>query len=145
MSRFVVRNQCRLSSACLAVLILLIAGCARLTEGQAADVRKAYGIPADLPMIDLGAIELRAGRTKHLRLSRGREISLTAAPLTNGLVRLDLDYQSQNELTSGTQPSGYTERKQLIFDPAKLTSGWRICGGPFKAGFVVALQPIITP
>jgi hypothetical protein len=51
------------------LLAVLAVGCSSMTAGEKADVCKSFGVPADMPMKDLGEVELRAGIPKRVRLS----------------------------------------------------------------------------
>jgi hypothetical protein len=54
----------------IGLLAVLAAGCSRMTADEEADWRKSFGIPAGMPMKDLGEVELRAaGRPASLSSS----------------------------------------------------------------------------
>ena len=67
----------------IGLLAVLAVGCAKMSAEQEANVRKAFGVPADMPMKDLGEVELRAGIPKRVRLGAGKDCTITATKLTN--------------------------------------------------------------
>lgn len=102
------------------LLAVLAVGCSRRTAEEEADVRKSFGVPADMPMKDLGAVELRAGIPKRVHVGSGKDCTFTATVLTNGLVRLNLLYESQGEVMAGAKPQSHSERS-FVFRPRP---GW---------------------
>ena len=126
----------------IGLLAVLAVGCSRMEE---ADVRRAFGVPADMPMKDLGEVELRAGIPKRVRLGAGKDCTLTATILTNGRVRLDLQYEFKGEIIDGVKTQSQSERAQVVFHPASVPARWRLCDFPKGQHFVVAMRPIIIP
>ena len=127
----------------IGLLAGLAAGCSNMTADQEADVRKAFGVPADMLMKDLGEIELRAGIPKRLRLGAGKDCIITATKLTNGLAELNLLYEFKGESIDDVKTQSYTERS--VFRPDSVPAGWRLCLFPKGQHFVVAMRPIIIP
>jgi hypothetical protein len=128
----------------IGLLAVLAVGCSRMTAEQEAEVRQSFGVPADMPMKDLGEVELRAGKPKRVRLGAGKNCTLTATPLTNGLVQLDVLYEFKGEIINGVKTQSHSERSQSVFRPASVAC-WRLCLFPKDQHFVVALQPAILP
>ena len=128
----------------ISLLAVLAVGCSRLTAEQEAEVRQSFGVPADMPLKDLGEVEFRAGIAKRVRLSAGKDCVITATVLTNGLVQLNLAYESRGEVIDGVKTQSHSERSQVVFRPATV-AGWRLCLPPMGQHLVVALRPIIVP
>jgi hypothetical protein len=134
----------------IGLLAVLAVGCSRMTADKEAEVRKSFGIPADMPMKDLGVVELRAGIPKRVRLGAGKDCTLTATVLTNGLVRLNLLYEWQGEVIDGVKTQSHAERSQVILPrqlvprPGGPDKGW-LCFPPMGRRLVVAMKPIIIP
>ena len=144
----------------IGLLAVLAVGCSRMTADKEAEVRKSFGIPADMPMKDLGVVELRAGIPKRVRLGAGKDCTLTATVLTNGLVRLKLLYEWQGEVIDGVKTQSHAERSQLVFHPESVRN-WRLCLPPMGGGkafrehqqcadkrcrhLAVAMQPTVIP
>ena len=141
----------------LGLLAGLPAGCGRMTAEEAADVRKSFGIPADMPMKELGVVEFRAGIPKRVRLGAGKHCTITANVLTNGQVQLNLLYESKGEVIEGVKTQPHSEQSRLVFRPAP---GWlclppmggarafqehKQCAGRRCQHVVAALQPIVLP
>jgi len=127
------------------LLAVLTAGCSRMTADQEANVRKAFGVPADMPMKDLGEVELRAGIPKRVRLGAGKDCTITATRRTNGLTELNLLYEFKDEIIDGVKTPSHSERSQAVFRPDSVPAGWRLCLFPKGQHFVVAMRPIILP
>ncbi len=128
----------------IGLLAVLVVGCSRMTAVEEAEVRQSFGIPADMPMKDLGVVELRAGMPKRVRLGAGKDCTITANMLTNGLVQLNLLYEFKGEIVDGVKTQSHFERSQSVFRPASV-AGWRLCFFPKGQHFVVALQPTVSP
>jgi len=129
---------------CIGLLAVLAVGCSRLTAVDEAEVRQSFGVPADMPMKDLGEVELRADIPKRVRLGAGKNCTLTATILTNGLVQLNVLYEFKDEIIDGVRTQSHSERSQSVFHPESV-AGWRLCLFPKGQHFVVALQPSIIP
>ncbi len=132
----------------IGLLLVLAAGCSRMTPDEEHDVRLSFGLPADIPMADLGVVELRAGIPKRVHVGWGKDCTLTATPLTNGSVQLNLLYESKGEVIDGVKTQSHSERSQVIL-PQKLvprprgpTRGW-VCFPPMGRRLVIAIKPVI--
>jgi hypothetical protein len=128
-----------------ALLAVLAVGCSRLTAEQEAEVRQSFGIPADMPMKDLGDLKLRAGIPKRVRLGSGKNCTLTATLLTNGMVQLNVLYEFKGEIIDGVKTQSHSERSLSVFRPDSVPAGWRLCLFPKGQHFVVAMRPTIIP
>jgi hypothetical protein len=134
----------------IGLLAVLTVGCSRMTADEEHDVRLSFGLPADIPMKDLGVVELRAGIPKRVHVGWGKVCTITATALTNGSVQLDLLYESKGEVIDGVKTQSHSERSQLIL-PQKLVPrpggpdrGWG-CFPPMGRRVVFAIKPIILP
>ena len=113
-----------------------------MTADEEAMVRQSFGIPADMPMKDLGVVELRAGIPKRVSVGWGKDCTITATVLTNGLVQMNLVYESKGEVIDGVKTQSHSERSQLVFKPG--FRGW-LCLPPMGQHLVVAMRPTIIP
>jgi|WetSurMetagenome_2_1015567.scaffolds.fasta_scaffold924466_1 hypothetical protein len=129
----------------ICLLVVLAIGCSRMTAEEEAAVRQSFGVPADMPMKDLGEIELRAGMPKRVRLGAGRDCTLTATLLTNGLVQLIVHYEFKGQIIDGVKTPSHSERSQSVFRPDSVPAGWRLCLFPKGQHFVLAMRPTILP
>ncbi len=128
----------------IGLLSVLAVGCSRMTAEQEAEVRQSFGVPAGMPIKDLGEVRLRAGKPKRVRLGTGKDCTFTATVLTNGWVQMDLLYEFKGEIIDGVKAESHAERSQAVFRPGSV-AGWRLCLFPKGQPFVVALRPSIIP
>ena len=129
----------------IGLLIVLAAGCSGLTAVEVAEVRQAFGVPANMPMKDLGEVKLRAGMPKRVRIERGMDCIITATMLTNVLMQMNLAYESKSEVIDGVKMPSHSEQSQLVLRPDMVPTGWRLCFFPKGQHFAAAMRPIITP
>ena len=129
----------------LGLLAVLAAGCSRMTAVEEAEVRQAFGVPADMPMKDLGEVELRAGIPKRVRVGWGNDCTITATLLTNGLVQLNLIYESKVKIVDGVKTQPHSEGSQSVFRPNSVPADWRVCFFPKGQHLAVAIRPTIIP
>ena len=134
----------------IGLLAVLAVSCSKMTADEEHDVRLSFGLPADIPMMDLGVVELRDGIPKRVHVGRGKDCTITATVLTNGSVQLNLLYESKDEVIDGVKTQSHSERSQMIL-PRKLVPrpggpdrGWS-CFPPMGRHLVVAIKPIIIP
>ncbi len=134
----------------LAVLLAVLAvGYTRMKANERAELLASFGLPADMPLKDLGAMELRVGIPKRVSAGWGKDCTVTATVLTNDRVRLSLLYESRREVIDGVKVQPYSERSQVVLSQRLLASGMNsrssLCFPPMRPHFVVAIQPIIIP
>src|SRR5688572_5973653 len=98
----------------IGLLMVLAAGCSRMTAGEAADVRRSFGLPADMPLKDLGVVELRVGTSKRISVGRGKDCTVSATRLKNGSVELNVLYESTSEVIDGVRIQPYSEEKSGV-------------------------------
>src|SRR5258705_13331926 len=132
------------ATSLVGLLAVLAVGCSRMTANEEADWRKSFGIPVDMPMKDLGEFELRAGIPKRVSVGWGKDCTITATVLTNGLVRMNLVYESRGEVIDGVKTQSHSER-QFVFRPSTVPARWRLALPPIGPHSVVAIRPIIIP
>lgn len=132
------------TTSLLGLLAVLTVCCSRMTPDEEADWRKSFGIPTDMPLKDLGEVELHVGTPKRVNIGGGEDCIITATVLTNGLVQLDLLYESKGDVIDGMKTNPYPAQ-QLVFNPSKLPARWRLCLPPIRPYLVVAMRPIIIP
>ena len=134
----------------IGLLAVLAVGCSRMTADEEHDVRLSFGLPADIPMKDLGVVELRAGIPKRVNVGWGKHCTISATVLTNGSVQLNLLYESKGEVIDGVKTQSHSERSQVILPrqlvprPGGPDKGW-LCFPPMGRRLVVAMKPIIIP
>ena len=133
----------------ISLLAVLAVSCSKMTADEEHDVRLSFGLPADIPMMDLGVVELRVGIPKRVHAGWRKDCTITATALTNGSVRLDLLYESKGEVIDGVKTQFHSARSRMIL-PRKLVPrpggpdrGWA-CFPPMGR-LVVAIKPIIIP
>jgi hypothetical protein len=80
-----------------------------------------------------------------VRLSAGKDCTITATVLTNGLVQLNLLYEFKGEIIDGVKTQSHSEQSQSVFRPDSVPAGWRLCLFPKGQHFVVAMRPTIIP
>ncbi len=131
------------------LLVVLAVGCSKMTAVEEAEVRQSFGLPADMPLKDLGVVELRVGVPKRVRVGWGKHCTVTASALTNGLVRVDLLYESKGEVIDGVKTPSYSERSQVVLPPGLLARAMKskswLCFPLKRPHFVIAMQPVIIP
>jgi hypothetical protein len=129
---------------------MLGGGCSRMTADEEHDVRLSFGLPADIPMQDLGVVRLRLGTPKRVGAGQGKVCTLTATELTNGAVQLSLLYESKGEVIAGGQTPPHSERvqrtlpSQLVPRPGGPDRGW-LCFSLTQQRLVLAIKLIIVP
>ncbi len=128
----------------IGLLGVTVVGCSRMSAEQEAEVRQSYGIPADMPMEDLGVVKFRAGIPKRVRLGRGKNCTMTATLLTNGLVQMTFAWESKVKVIDGVKAEFQPERSQFVFRPAAV-KGWRICLPQMAQHVAVVMEPTIVP
>jgi hypothetical protein len=133
------------TTSLIGLLAVLAVGCSKMTADEEAAVRQSFGVPADMPMKDLGEVELRAGIPKRVSVGWGKDCTITATVLTNGLVQMNLVCEFKGEVINGVRTQSHSERSQLVFRPGMVPAGWRLCLFPKGQHLVVAMRPTIIP
>ena len=123
------------------LLAIFTAGCSGLTAVEEAEVRQAFGVPAGMPLKDLGPVRLHPGAPKRVSLGGGDFCTITLASLPDGPLQLDVRYDFadiQNDSAAGIEPP-------FVFRPDQVPAHWRLCLMPPNRNFAVALRPVIIP
>jgi len=132
----------------IGLLTVLAVGCSKMTAVEEAEVRQSFGLPADMPLKNLGMVELHPGIPKRASARRGEDCTVTATVLTNGAVRLNLHYESRGEVVDGVKIQPYSEQSQVILPPGLLEKAMKskswLCFPPMRPRFAVAMRPIIV-
>jgi hypothetical protein len=128
----------------IGLLAFLVASCSSGTAVEEAEVRQAFGVPADMPLRDLGVVKLRAGIPTRARLGEGKDCTLTANVLTNGVVQLNVLYEFRGETIDGVKTQSHSEKSQSLYRPSSV-EGWRLCLFPKGQHLAVAVQPTLIP
>jgi hypothetical protein len=79
---------------------LLAVGCSKSSSeptAQAANVRQVSSLPADMPMKDLGEIELTASTQKRVSLGNGKDCMITPTVLADGNLQMDLSVERKGD------------------------------------------------
>jgi len=57
----------------------------------------------------------------------GKDCTITATVLTNGLVQLNLVFEFKGEVIDGVKIPSHSERSQSVFRPGTVPADWRVC------------------
>ena len=88
-------------------------GCSK-TNARDAKLRQEFSIPADMPVRDLGVVELRSDTPKHIVLGDGKDCTVTGTPLTNGLLQMNVAYTAKEEVVKGQPTHNFSQRSQFL-------------------------------
>ena len=99
--------------AATALFVAFAVSCSKTTPAEAA-LRRDFSIPANMPVKDLGEVQLTADTPKRMSLGKGKDCTISATALTNDLLRMNLVYESANEIVDGTTTHNYTERSTFL-------------------------------
>src|SRR5881394_3652270 len=105
-----------ITALCAVALAVVPLACSRMT-GEEAKLRQEFSIPPDMPMRDLGVVELKPDAPKHVSLGKGKDCTITATVLTNGLLQIKLAYESKvtEQYTTRTD----TQKSQFLLPQGK--------------------------
>jgi len=120
-----------------AVLFAVLAVACSRTKGEEAKLRQEFSIPADMLVKDLGVIGLIPDTPKRLSLGPGKDCTITAAVLTNGIIQMNLAYESKEEIVEGKAVQAYSERSQFLLQPDMR------CAPKMGKNLVVVMRPAI--
>jgi len=133
----------------LGVLTVFATSCSRMTQQEATEVRIAFGLPADMPLKDLGAVKLRVGTPQRVRAGKNEYCTITATTQTKGNIRFSLLYESDGEFINGVKVQPYSEQTQTELSQRLLASAMKskswLCFPRMHANFAVAMRPIMLP
>lgn len=100
----------------ICAVALSATGCVR-ESAQLAQVRRELSVPANVPIRDLGVLELTAGKPKWVHLDAGRDLSVTASVISNDLYQMQVAYTSTNSSLFGHLTRNYTENQTFQLRP----------------------------
>lgn len=133
------RIQLVITTAAVGLFAFLAVSCSKTPPEEAA-LRQRFSIPDDMPVRDLGEVQLTAGTPRRVSLGKGRDCSISAVSLTGDLLRMTLVYESSDELVDGVTASHYTERSTFL-----LHRGER-CAPKMGKQLMVVMRPVLmTP
>jgi hypothetical protein len=117
---------------------LFAVGCSKPSAHEA-KLRQELSIPADMPMRDLGVVELSADTPKLVSLGVGRDLTVTASVITNGMLQMSLAYASKSETIDGRPAQAYSEHQSFMLPLGKQ------CAATFARTALGHLAVIIRP
>jgi hypothetical protein len=107
-------NMQHIVSLALAALTAVgVVGCSE-TNARDVNLRQEFSIPPDMPVRDLGVVELRADMPKRILLGDGKDCTITATLLTNGLLQMDVAYTAKEEVVKGQTTHNFSQRSQFL-------------------------------
>ena len=124
--------------AAAALFAALAVSCSKTTPEEAA-LRQRFSIPADMPVKDLGEIQLIADTPKRVSLGKGKDCTISATALTNDLLRMSLIYESTAEGVDG-RVDNYTQRSTFLLHRGQQ------CAPKMGNQLTVVMKPVlVTP
>ena len=130
------RIQHIITIAAAVLFAALAVSCSRTTPEEAA-LRREFSIPADMPVKDLGEIQLIAATPKRVSLGKGKDCTISATALPNDILSISLVYESSNERVDGMAADSYTERSTFL-----LPRGHR-CAPKMGKQLMVVMRPVL--
>jgi hypothetical protein len=82
-----------------------------------AKLRRDIHIPADMPIRDLGAIELSANTPRIINLGVGKDLTVTAYSMTNNMLQMSVAYTYEHQPLVGRETQPYAKPKTNICKP----------------------------
>jgi hypothetical protein len=80
------------------LVVMLAVSCSKASSelaGEPKNVRQVSSLPADMPTVDLGEVELTASTPKRVSLADGKECVITPTLLADGSIQMDLAVESK--------------------------------------------------
>src|SRR6185295_15034033 len=96
-----------------ALAAVTLVNCSKM-NARDGKLRQEFSIPADMPVRDLGVLELRPDTPKRIVLSDGKDCTITATPLTNGLLQMNVAYSAKEEVVKGETTHNFFQRSQFL-------------------------------
>ena len=107
-------NMRHIVSLALAALAAVgVVGCSK-TNARDARLRQEFSIPADMPVRDLGVVELRSDTPQRIVLGDGKDCTVTATLLTNGLLQMNVVYYAKEEVVKGQTTHNFSQRSRFL-------------------------------
>ena len=122
--------------AAAALFAALAVSCSTSAPEEAA-LRQRFSIPADMPVKDLGEIQLLADTPRRLSLGKGKDCTISATALTNDLLRLSLFYESSTEIVDGVAAQNYTEHSTFLLHRGQQ------CASKMGKQLTVVMKPVL--
>jgi hypothetical protein len=94
--------------------LLATAGCAKTTPAEA-KLSRELSIPADMPVKNLGSVELFEGTPKQVNLGAGKDCTITATVITNGMLQMNVAYESTMDKAEGSKTAHASKKENHRF------------------------------
>ncbi|MBI1345281.1 hypothetical protein GC163_03240 [bacterium] len=117
--------------------VTLTVGCSQTSPAEA-KLRQDFSIASDIPVQDLGVVELRAGTPKLVSLGKDKDLTITATVLAKDLLQMNLVYEAKDVMVQGQPADVYSERSQFLLRP-----GMR-CAPNMGQHLVVVMKPTVA-
>jgi hypothetical protein len=122
--------------ALAALATVCVVGCSK-TNARDARLRQEFSIPADMPVRDLGVVELRSDTPKRILLGDGKDCTITATPVTNGLLQMNVAYTAKEEVVKGQTIHNFSHRSRFLLPVG------RGCAPKLGEHLTVVLRPVM--
>lgn len=101
----------------LLLATLLITGCSKMSAEEA-KLRQAFpSIPAEMPIVNLGEIDLISGSPKSIELDGGQLLAITATDQIDGTIQIFLEYESIQQKIGSVIKKTYSESSRFLLKP----------------------------
>jgi hypothetical protein len=104
-------------------------------SAKEARLRQEFSIPAGMPVRDLGVVALHPDTPKRIALGDGRDCTITATPLTNGLLQMNVAYTAKEEVVKGQTTHNFSQRARFLLPVG------RGCAPKLGEHLMVVLRP----
>ena len=102
-----------MSVALAALAAIGVVGCSKMSARDA-KLRQEFSIPADMPVRDLGVVELHSDAPRRILLDDGKDCTVTATLLTNGLLQMNVVYHAKEEVVKGQTTHNFSQRSRFL-------------------------------
>lgn len=109
----------------IGLLTVLAVGCSKMTAVKEAELRQSFGLPTDMPLKNLGMVELHTRIPRRDSIRQGEDCTVTATMLTNGAMQLNLHYESRGEVVDGVKIQPHSEQSQVMLPPGLLAKAMK--------------------
>lgn len=116
---------------------LLISGCSKMSAEEAEIRQEFSSIPSEMPIKNLGDIDLISGSPKNIELDGGQSLAITATAQIDETIQIVLEYESTNQTIGSIMKESYSERRQFL-----LKSGMR-CAPKLGDELAIVFRPRI--
>lgn len=101
----------------LLLTTLLITGCSKMSAEEA-KLRQAFpSIPLEMPIINVGEIDLISGSPKSIKLDGGQSLAITATDQIDGTIQIFLEYESIKQTIGSVIKETYSESSRFLLKP----------------------------